>query len=43
VVLQPATVDVRALRGMLRMKGRKPVSLDRMDRAIAEGAMRGRK
>jgi AbrB family looped-hinge helix DNA binding protein len=43
VVLRPATLDVRELRGMLRKKGRKPVSLEQMDRAIAEGAMRARK
>jgi AbrB family looped-hinge helix DNA binding protein len=43
VVLRPATLDVRELRGMLRRKGRKAVSLAQMDRAIAEGAMRGRK
>jgi antitoxin PrlF len=43
VVLRPATVDVRKLRGMLQRKGKKAVSLDQMDRAIAEGAMRGRK
>jgi AbrB family looped-hinge helix DNA binding protein len=43
VVLRPATRDVRELRGMLRRKGRKPVSLEEMDRAIAEGALRSRK
>jgi AbrB family looped-hinge helix DNA binding protein len=43
VVLRPATLDVRELRGLLRKKGRKAVSLDEMGRAIAEGAMRGRK
>jgi AbrB family looped-hinge helix DNA binding protein len=43
VVLRPATLDVRALRGLLRKKGRKAVSLDEMDRAIAEGASRGRR
>jgi AbrB family looped-hinge helix DNA binding protein len=43
VVLRPATLDVRELRGLLRKKGRKPVSLEQMDRAIAEGATRGRK
>ena len=43
VVLRPATLDVRELRGMLRKKGRRAVSLEQMDRAIAEGAMRGRK
>lgn len=43
VVLRPATLDVRELRGMMRTKGRKPVSLKDMERAIAEGAMRSRK
>ena len=43
VVLRPATRDVRELRGMLRRKGRKPVSLEEMDRAIAQGALRSRK
>ena len=43
VVLRAATLDIRQLRGMLRKKGRKAVSLEQMDRAIAEGATRGRK
>jgi antitoxin PrlF len=43
VVLRPATRDVRELRGMLRKKGRKPVSLEEMDRAIAQGATRSRR
>jgi antitoxin PrlF len=43
VVLRPATRDVRELRGMLHKKGRKPVSLEEMDRAIAEGATRSRR
>jgi AbrB family looped-hinge helix DNA binding protein len=43
VVLRPATRDVRELRGMLRRKGRKPVSLEEMDRAIEQGALRSRK
>ena len=43
VVLRPATLDVRALRGMLQKKGRKAVSLEQMDRAVAEGAMRSGK
>lgn len=43
VVLRPATLDVRELRGILRRKGAKPVSLEEMDRAIAQGAMRARK
>ena len=43
VVLRPATLDARSLRGLLARKGRKPVSLEDMDRAIAEGALRSRK
>ena len=43
VVLRPATLDVRELRGMLRKKSRKAVSLEEMDRAIAAGAVRTRK
>jgi AbrB family looped-hinge helix DNA binding protein len=43
VVLRAATLDIRQLRGMLRKKGRKAVPLEQMDRAIAAGAMRGRK
>jgi AbrB family looped-hinge helix DNA binding protein len=43
VVLRPATLDVRALRGLLHKKGRKPVSVEQMDRAIEEGASRGRR
>jgi antitoxin PrlF len=43
VVLRPATRDVRELKGMLRKKSRKPVSLEEMDRAIAEGATRSRR
>jgi antitoxin PrlF len=43
VVLRPATLDVRQLRGLLRRRGKKPVSLEQMDRAIAQGASRGRK
>jgi AbrB family looped-hinge helix DNA binding protein len=43
VVLRPATVDVRELRGMLRRKGAKAVSLEEMDRAIVDGATRRRK
>ncbi|HSE57816.1 MAG TPA: AbrB/MazE/SpoVT family DNA-binding domain-containing protein [Nitrospiraceae bacterium] len=42
VVLRPATLDVRQLKGMLKRKRVKPVSLDEMDRAIAEGAARKR-
>jgi antitoxin PrlF len=43
VVLRPATRDVRELRGLLRRKGKKPVTLEQMDQAIAEGARRSRK
>lgn len=43
VVLRAAALDIRELHGMLRKKGRKAVSLEQMDRAIAEGATRGRK
>ena len=43
VVLRPATLDVRQLRGLLRRRGKKPVSLEQMDRAITQGASRGRK
>lgn len=34
VMLKPATVDVRSLRGSLRRPGRKPVSLAEMENAI---------
>lgn len=44
VVLRPATLDVRQLKGLLRVRrGRKTVTLAEMDRAIAEGATRARK
>jgi len=43
VVLRPATLDVRNLRGLLFKKGRKPVSLEQMDEAIKAGASRGRR
>jgi antitoxin PrlF len=37
-----ATRSVRELNGMLYRKGRKPVSLEEMNAAIAEGASRSR-
>lgn len=43
VILRPATMDARALRGLLYRKGRKPVTLDEMDEAIALSAARGSK
>lgn len=38
VYLQPAKIDVRELSGILYEEGRKPVSLEEMDAAIAEFA-----
>jgi AbrB family looped-hinge helix DNA binding protein len=35
VVLQAGTRDLRSLRGILHRPGRKPISLDEMDAAIA--------
>jgi antitoxin PrlF len=43
VVLRPATLDVRRLRGLLRRRGGKPVSLEEMDSATTQGASRARK
>lgn len=37
VVVEPETVDVRTLRGMLKHRGR-PVSLEEMDLAVRRGA-----
>lgn len=42
VILRPATLDVRQLRGMLKRSGRKAVTLEEMDKAIAGGASRRR-
>jgi antitoxin PrlF len=38
----PATRSVRELSGMLYRKGRKPVSIEEMNAAIAKGAARSR-
>jgi AbrB family looped-hinge helix DNA binding protein len=38
----PATRSVRELSGMLYRKGRKPVSIEEMNAAIAKGASRSR-
>ena len=35
VVLRPGTLDFRSLRGLLHEPGRKPVTLEEMDAAIA--------
>lgn len=40
VVLRPAVLDVRQLRGMLRREGRDAVSVEEMNRAVRE---RGRR
>jgi AbrB family looped-hinge helix DNA binding protein len=40
VVLRPATLDIRRLKGLLKRKRSKPVSLEEMNRAISEGAAR---
>jgi AbrB family looped-hinge helix DNA binding protein len=36
VVLRPGTLDFRSLRGLLHKPGRKPVSLEEMDAAVAK-------
>jgi AbrB family looped-hinge helix DNA binding protein len=38
----PATGSVRELKGLFRVKRRKPVTLEEMDLAIAKGASRSR-
>lgn len=38
VYVQPADVDVRSLSGLLYKPDRKPISLEEMDAAIAQGA-----
>ncbi len=40
IVIEPATVDLLELRGMLKRKGRKAVSLEEMQEAIERGASR---
>ena len=35
VVVRPSTMDVRDLKGMLKRTGRRPVSLEEMEAAIA--------
>ncbi len=42
VILWPATLDVRQLRGMLKRSGRKAVTLEEMDKAVAAGVARRR-
>lgn len=42
VILRPATLDVRQLRGLLKRSRRKTVTLEEMDKAIAAGVARRR-
>jgi antitoxin PrlF len=42
VVLRPGTLDLGTLRGLLHRPGRKPVSLEEMDAAIAKAHSGGR-
>lgn len=42
VVLRPATLDLRSLKGLLHRPGRKPVSLKEMDAAVARSHGRRR-
>ena len=42
VILRAATLDVRQLRGMLKRSGRKAVTLEEMDKAVAAGVARRR-
>jgi len=37
VILQPLNSDFRSLRGMIRSKRRRPVSIEKMNKAIAGG------
>ena len=40
VVVRPAVLDVRALKGILARPGRKPVSVEQMNRSIRRRARR---
>ena len=42
VLLKPATIDVTALKGLLRRPGAKPVSLDQMKQAVTRRFRRAR-
>lgn len=42
VILRPATLDVRRLRGMLKRSGRKADTLEEMDKAVAASVARRR-
>lgn len=41
--VRPLTEDIPKMKGIVKMKRRKPVSLQEMKRAIAQGAMRRKK
>lgn len=43
VVLHPATLDIKALCGILKQKNQKIVSLSDMEKAILKGASKGLK
>lgn len=43
VVIRPAVADVRELKGLLARNGRKPVSLEDMDRAVRAGSRRSKR
>jgi antitoxin PrlF len=40
VILQPLNSDFRSLRGMIRTKGTRPVSIKEMNEAVAKGYSR---
>jgi antitoxin PrlF len=40
VVVRPAVLDVRELKGLLARPGRKPVTVEQMNRSIRKGAGR---
>ena len=42
VVIRPAKLDVRTLKGMLRRRGGRVLSIEEMNAAIASGAIRKR-
>ena len=42
VLLKPATIDVSQLKGLLRRRGSKPISLEHMKQAVRERFQRDR-
>jgi antitoxin PrlF len=43
VILKPATIDVRDLKGLLKRAGRKSVTIEDMNAAVIDGALRKKK